>query len=195
MRLPISITDLAIWPMTKEETATEAATYGTIIEFTNRFMSFTDTPKSQSGSISGDGAVTNQYYGKDGGELALNIQRLVAAERVSLYGEKKKTDDTTAMGKSDVIPYSAVAFTVENDDGTIDLYKYSKVKLVEQAQSVEQKAENGIKYSTASLKGTYIFDRKNNEARYIKEDMSPTTDAAEIAAWYANAEFTAYVSG
>lgn len=194
MRLPINIANLAIWPMTTEETATSAAVYGTKIDYVNRFMSFSDTPKQQEGGVSGDGNVTNKYFAKDGGELSLNIQRLIAAERVALFDETQEADGTTSMGKADTIPYCGVAFTVENDDGTIDLYKYPKVKLIEQTTSVEQKAENGIKYSTMSLKGGYLFDQKNGKARYINEDLSPATNAAEITAWYAKAEYVSFIT-
>lgn len=194
MKVPINIKDLAIFPMITEETAAIAATYGENKSFKNRFMSFNDTPKSQSGSLLGDGAITNQYSAKNGGDLTLNIQQLVAGERVALFDESEETDGTTSMGKDDLVPYCAVVFKVENDDGTIDLYKYPKVKFTEQQTGVEQKSENGVKYSTTSLKGTYIFDLKNKKARHIKEDMDEVTDAAEIAAWYESGAFEVYTA-
>ena len=190
--IAMNIRNLQIQPMTAEETATTSATYGEAISFTNRFMSFTDTPKQNSGSLYGDGAKTNSFVSKDGGELQLNIQKFLANERVSLFNETQESDNTVSMGKNDVVPYVSVAFEVENDDGTIDLHKYPKVKFAEQATTVTQKDEKGGTYSTMQLKGEYIFDLKDNKARYIKENMSPVSDAAEIAAWFASGDFAAY---
>lgn len=190
--IPINVKNLKIFPMITEETATTEAVYGGGISFVNRFMSFTDTPKQNSGSLFGDGAKTHSNVSKDGGELTLNIQKISGEESVSLFDETKEVDGTVSMGKDDVIPYVAVAFEVENDDGTVDLYKYPKVKFAEQAKTVQQKGENGITYSTSELKGDYIFDLKNKKARYRKEDLSPETDAEEIADWFENGIWEAY---
>lgn len=190
--IPINVKNLKIFPMTTEETATTDAVYGEGISFVNRFMSFTDTPKQNSGSLFGDGAKTHSNVSKDGGELTLNIQKYSADESVNLFDETKEVDGTVSMGKDDVIPYVAVAFEVENDDGTVDLYKYPKVKFTEQARTVQQKGENGVTYSTMELKGDYIFDLKNKKARYRKEDLSPETDAEEIAAWFESGIWEAY---
>lgn len=192
MNAPINVKNLKIFPMSEEETVTTDAVYGEGISFVNRFMSFTDTPKQNSGSLFGDGAKTHSNVSKDGGELTLNIQKYSADESVNLFDETKEVDGTVSMGKDDVIPYVSAVFEVENDDGTVDLYKYPKLKLTEQAKTVQQKGENGITYSTSELKGDYIFDFKNRKARYRKENLSPVDDVAEIEAWFANGYFEAY---
>lgn len=188
MRLPINIIKLRIFPMKSEETSTTPAVYDVPIDFNERFMSFTDTPKQIPASIYGDGVKTNEYNAKDGGELTLNIQRVSGEERVKLYGETAEEDGSVSMGSDDLIPYAAVIFTVENDDGTIDIRKYPKIKLTEQPESVEQKGANGIKYSTTSFKGNYQFLLDKKKARYILEDIDPTTDEGKkkIEDWYAD---------
>lgn len=184
----INIKNLCVWPLTSDDTTD--LTYGTKTDLANRFMTFVDTPKQNSAKLEGDGTVIDEYVGKQGGELALNITSLSAAERVALFGEKA-TNGSNAMGKNDIIPYVCAAFTVENSDGTVALYKYPKVKLVEQPISVEQRTEGGVKYSTTSLKGDYTFTINKDEARYIMDDLDVTTDATVITAWYATAEYTA----
>lgn len=193
MSIPVNIKNLTVWPLSAD--TTEAITYGTAMSLKDRFMSFVDTPKQNSSALYGDGKKTHEYIGKDGGELQLNIQSLTPTEKATLYGETTEADGTNTMGASDIIPYVMVAFEVENDDGTIDLYKYPKVMMAEQPTNIEQKTEGGVKYSTSALKGSYLFTIHDNEARYIKEDMAPTTDAAEITSWFATAAFTPYSAG
>lgn len=180
----INIKNLRIVPMKTEDTPTAAAVYDTPIDLTSRFMSFTDTPTQTSANLSGDGGITNTYVAKIGGTLALNIHRIKGAERAKIYGEQPSDDNSYAMGKDDIVPYAAVIFTVENDDGTVDLYKYPKWKATEQPKTVEQKSESGVTYSTESLSGTYSFLRDCGEARYILEDLDPVADAEKITAFY-----------
>ncbi len=188
MNLPINIKDLAVWPMTKEDTDNSSAVYGDCISYKDRFMSYNDAPKSKSASINGDGRTTNSYFSKDGGDLSLNVQKIKGEERVVIYDETKEKDGSISSGSGDVIPYVAVAFTVENDDGTVDLRKYPKTKLVEQPESGEQKSESGIKYTTAVLKGTYIDLKDTGKSRYVLEDIDPKTEEGKktIANWYAD---------
>ena len=188
MGLPINIRDLALFPMTKEETKTTPATYGNVLDFVNRFMSFNDTPKMNSTSVNGDGATTNNYNAKDGGDLTLNVQKIKGEERVMIFGEKEEADGSISSGSKDLISYTSAVFTVDNDDGTVDLHKYPKTKLVEQPTSVEQKGENGVKYSTAVLKGRYIDLKNTDKGRYILEDIDPKTEEGKkiIADWYAD---------
>lgn len=188
MGLPINIRDFVLFPMTKEETKTTPATYGNVLDFVNRFMSFNDTPKMVSSSINGDGATTNTYSAKNGGDVTFNIQKIKGEERVVAFGEKKESDGSISSGSKDLIPYTSAVFTVDNDDGTIDLYKFPKIKLIEQPTSVEQKSESGIKYSTAVLKGTYMDLKNTDKGRYILEDIDPNTEEGKkiIADWYAD---------
>ncbi|MGN0689264.1 MAG: hypothetical protein ACI4KH_02455 [Oscillospiraceae bacterium] len=188
MGLPINVRDFVLFPMKKEETKTTEATYGTALSFTNRFMSFTDTPKMVSASINGDGATTNTYNSKNGGDLTVNIQKLAGEERVVTFGETKENDNSISSGSKDLIPYTAAVFKVDNDDGTIDLYKYPKLKCTEQPTSVEQKSENGIKYSTAVLKGVYMDLKNTDKGRYILENIDESTEEGKkiIADWYAD---------
>ena len=184
----INIKNLCVWPLTSDDTTD--LTYGTKTDLANRFMTFTDTPKQKPAKLEGDGNVIDEYVGKQGGELTLNITSLSAAERVALFGEKA-TNGSNAMGKNDIIPYVCVAFTVENSDGTLALYKYPKVKLVEQPISVEQRSEGGIKYSTTSLKGDYTFTINEGNARHIMDDIDTVADATIVTAWYATADYFA----
>lgn len=188
MNLPINIKNLVFFPMKKEETDKTPAEYGTPLSFKDRFMSYNASAKSSSASINGDGATTNTYFAKNGGELTLNIQKLRGEERVVVFGETKENDGSISSGSTDLIPYVAVIFTVENDDGTVDLRKYPKVKLIEQPESGEQKGENGVKYSTAVLKGNYMDIKDKQRSRYICEDIDERTEEGKrkIADWYAD---------
>lgn len=185
--VPINIKNLTVWVM-ESENSTDGATYGTTYSLADRFMTFTDTPAQKTAEQYGDGIKQREYVGKSGGELSLGINFLTQEEKADIYGETV-TGKVSAMGENDIVPYCCVAFKVENDDGTIDLRKYPKIKLVEQATTITQKDGNGVTYANDNLKGNYLFALKEKEARYVAEDLDETTNATEIESWFTEATF------
>ena len=182
----INISQLVIWPMMAD---TESdTTYGDVTSLVNRFMSFSDAPKQVASNQRGDGKVVSEFVTKNGGELTLNITALVSTEKSLLYGERI-AGGTNIMNMTDLIPFVGVGFVVENDDGTVDLYKYPKVKFTEQPTKVNQKGENGVTYATDSLKGNYIFTNSKNDGRYILEDLDKLADGATILKWLTDGAF------
>lgn len=183
-RTPINVKRLAMWKITE---GTSSDTYGTVIDFDKRFMSYTDNLATASAQLYGCGELMDTVTKPTQGTLTLNIHALSASERGSILGETVTTDTATLTG-SEVAPFMVVALSEELPNGHLNLYKYYKAQFA-QAQRGAQQNDSGVTFSTTSIAGTYIKNGRVGKMRDIKFDVDPTTDegSAAIEAWFTTA--------
>lgn len=183
-RTPINVKRLAMWKITE---GTSSDTYGSVIDFDKRFMSYTDDLATASAQLYGCGELMDSVTKPTQGTLTLNIHALKAAERGSILGETVSTDTATLTG-SEIAPFMVVALAEELPNGHWNLYKYYKVQFT-QAQRGAQQNDSGVTFSTTSVAGTYIKNGRVGKMRDIKFDVDPTTDegSAAIEAWFTTA--------
>ena len=183
-RTPINVKRLAMWKITE---GTSSDTYGSVIDFDKRFMSYTDDLATASAQLYGCGELMDTVTKPTQGTLTLNIHALNAAERGSILGETVSTDTATLTG-SEIAPFMVVALAEELPNGHWNLYKYYKVQFT-QAQRGAQQNDSGVTFSTTSVAGTYIKNGRVGKMRDIKFDVDPTTDegSADIEAWFTTA--------
>lgn len=183
-RTPINVKRLAMWKITE---GTSSDTYGSVIDFDKRFMSYTDDLATASAQLYGCGELMDSVTKPTQGTLTINIHALNAAERGSILGETVSTDTATLTG-SEIAPFMVVALAEELPNGHWNLYKYYKVQFT-QAQRGAQQNDSGVTFSTTSVAGTYIKNGRVGKMRDIKFDVDPTTDegSAAIEAWFTTA--------
>lgn len=183
-RTPMNVKRLAMWKITE---GTSSDTYGSVIDFDKRFMSYTDNLSTATAQLYGCGELMDTVTKPTQGALTINVHALKAAERSSILGETVSSDTATLTG-AELAPYMVVALAEEVSGGHWNLYKYYKAQF-SQAQLGSQQTDTGVTFSTTSLTGTYIKNGRVGKMRDIKFDVDPTTDegSAAIEAWFTTA--------
>ena len=181
---PINIERLAMWKMTDEDNET----YGSVMDFDKRIMSFRDTLSTNSTALYGAGIVVDRATTINEGTLTYNVHALTADERNNVYGETKNSANAVITASDDIIPYVATAHATKKRDGKWNLYKYFKVQFQPNEESTEQITQGNMTYSTIVLNGTYMQSEVHEAMRAILFDVDPktTAGAATIANWFAN---------
>lgn len=184
---PIGLERLVVWQMTADEDT--GITYEeTATEISKTLMTASDTPSFSQAEQSADNQVVDEVSAKTGGQLTLGLTNLNSEDRVLIYGEKAD-NETNITNKDDVVPYLCVAFMTTRSDGKVNLYKYPKIKFVEQAENFETIKRDGITFATSSMQGNYIPTVANGDARYVRRGLDRKTDAAAIASWFTEADY------
>ena len=181
---PINIERFAMWKMIDEDNET----YGSVIDFDRRVMSFRDTLTTNSTPLYGTGVVVDRATAVNEGTLSYNIHAMTADERVAAYGETKNSANAVITTSDDIIPYVATAHATRKRDGKWNLYKYLKVQFQPHEESTEQITQGNITYSTIVLNGTYMESEVHEMMRAILLDVDPKTaaGAATIENWFTN---------
>ena len=184
VKTPINVKRLAMWKITE---GTSSDTYGSVIDFDKRFMSYTDSLSTATAQLYGCGELMDTVTKPTQGALTINVHALKAAERSSILGETVSSDTATLTG-AELAPYMVVALAEEVSNGHWNLYKYYKAQF-SQAQLGSQQTDTGVTFSTTSLTGTYIKNGRVGKMRDIKFDVDPTTDegSAAIETWFTTA--------
>lgn len=184
VRTPINVVRLAMWKITE---GTTEDTYGSVIDFDKRFMSYTDDVTIATAQLYGCGELMDSVSRPTQGALVLNIHALKASERADILGETVASDTATLTGK-EVAPYMVVALAEELPNGHVNLHKYYKTQFA-QGQIGTQQTDTGVTFSTTSLNGTYIKNGRVGKMRDIKFDVDPTTEegSAIYESWFKTA--------
>lgn len=184
VRTPINVVRLAMWKITE---GTTEDTYGSVIDFDKRFMSYTDDVTIATAQLYGCGELMDSVSRPTQGALVLNIHALKASERADILGETVASDTATLTGK-EVAPYMVVALAEELPNGHVNLHKYYKTQFA-QGQIGTQQTDTGVTFSTTSLNGTYIKNGRVGKMRDIKFDVDPTTEegSAIYESWFTKA--------
>lgn len=170
-RTPINVVRLAAWKITETESG---ESYGNVIDFDKRFMSYADNLTFASASLYGCGELMDSVSKPTQGELVLNIHALKASERANVLGETVSGNQATLTGNENA-PVMVVALAEELPNGHLNLYKYYKVQFTE-GQKGTQQTETGVTFSTATLNGTYRKNSVVGKMRDILFDVDPTTE-------------------
>ena len=181
---PINIEKLVMWKMTDEDNET----YGSVMDFDRRIMSFRDTLAVNSTSLYGAGVAVDRASSINEGTLTYNVHALTADEQVAIYGKVKNSANAVITASDDIIPYVATAHATRKRDGKWNLYKYFKVQFQPNEESTEQITQGNMTYSTIVLNGTYMESEVHEMMRAVLLDINPKTDegAAIIENWFAN---------
>ena len=183
-RTEINVKRLAMWRITE---GTSADTYGTVLDFDKRLMSFTDQPSAANAPLYGCGELMDSVTKITQGSLTINIHALTAAERAAIFDETASTDTASLRGTENM-PFMVVALATELPNGHWNLYKYYKTQF-QPGQVGSQQSDSNVTFSTSSIAGTYIKNGRVGKMRDIKFDVDPTSDdgSAAIEAWFTTA--------
>ena len=187
-RSVVNVKRLVMWAMTSDDKS------GTVYDSTAR--AFTDqlnaaryVPKTATAEQYGDGKKVEDYVAKDGGNIEYTIRGFNDSDSEFLFGEKKNSAGVNISNAGDIVPYVCSAHMTERPDGTVNLFKFPKVKFMPQGEDNKQKEGTTISYGTASLKGTYSPLISNGDDCYKRYGVNPKTDAAFIESWFTDADF------
>ena len=179
---PINIERLAMWKMIDEDNET----YGAVMDFDRRVMSFRDTLSFNTAALYGTGVVVDKATTINEGTLSYNVHALTADERVALYNETKNSVGTVITTGDEIMPYVAVAHATRKRDGKWNLYKYFKVQFQPNEENTEQITQGNTTYSTIVLNGTYMTSEVHEMMRVMLPNVDPKTEtgAAIIENWF-----------
>ena len=183
-RTPINVARLAMWKITE---GTSSDTYGSVLDFDKRFMTYDDQLATATAQLYGCGELMDSVTKPTQGTLTYAIHALKASERAAIIGETVATDTATLKG-NEVSPFMVCAHAEELPNGHWNLYKYYKVQF-QPGKIGAQQSDSNVTFSTTSITGTYIKNGRVNKMRDIKFDVDPTTDdgSAAVEAWFTTA--------
>ena len=165
--------------MTQEDTATEAATYGTpkrvvglnkidINPTVNKATLYGDDIALATASSLGEIAVT------------IDVAALTLEEEAELLGHTVENGVMVSKG-SDSAPYVAIMFESEKHNGETRYVKLLKGKFSESQATTDTRGES-INYQISQITGNFVA-RANDSAWKKTQD---TTDTAVATSWYAS---------
>lgn len=178
---------LTMWKMTDEENETYEETPRT---FGKRLTTFSDSVATNSTELYGDGELVETVTTEGVGTLGIGIHYLTIDERVDLYGEELKYEDTVVSTGDEIAPYQCVACIKSKHSGMVELVKYFKAIFTKHEENVTQQESGGINYSMITLNGTYSKNMALNmkSARAVV-DSRTAEGKAFIEKWFATAAF------
>lgn len=179
----INVKRLAMWEMTDEK----EETYGDVMPFDKRLMTYKDTPSVGEAELYGCGVLVAVASRNSGGSLELGIHGLTGDEREVMYGENI-VGGTNVTSAEDVPSYVAVAVMSENEDGTVNLRKWFKVRFSPHDESISQIEGDKISFSTPTVKGTYVVN-STDWIRASRDDVDTVEDAEFINKWFTDADY------
>lgn len=173
----IGISNLHYAVMTTEDTASAAATYGTVTAVPGT-VSANITPSSNKATLYADNGPYETASSLGEITLALDLADLDPDVQADLLGH------TLASGQldyaaSDVAPYCAVMFEYLLGNGKKRCVKLYKGKFSEPADEGTTKGEN-VEFQTSSIEATFV-QLKNNGLWKSTKDFDAD---ASTAAWY-----------
>lgn len=156
-------------------------TYGTIKAIPG-MMSIALKPKLSEGELYGDGEIvasdsklTSIEVDIDMTKIPLDIRGLLSGATVSEGVLEEKS--------TDVAPYIALGFEIENDDGKSEFVWLLKGKASPLEDSVKQK-EGSISYSTHTMKLKFIPRKKDKMIRKFADESASGFVASTGTGWF-----------
>lgn len=192
-RSTINIKNLTMWKQTvdtKDTITYDSAAYA----FDKQLQTARYTPSMQTSPQYGDGQKVEDYVAKDGGTLEIGIRGYDTGDDEFLYGNKANTAGVSISNVSDVVPYVCVAYQTERPDGTVNLYKFPKVKFMPQGEDSRQREGTSVSYATTTISGTYSPTINSGDDMYKYIGADPTTDAEMISKWFELADYVGEVT-
>ena len=188
-KAPVGTQRFAVIPLSKD--SGETLTYSnTVTEIAAALITAKYTPKMNSNTQFASNQAIDSYVAKAGGTLDITLCGLNASDESLLFGSKvNETTGLITSNKDDVVPDVMVAYSTNRSDGTINLYKFPKVKFASQGETAETADDSGIKYQGVTLQGTYKPTINNGDDSYIIKGVATSTAEGKAleTAWFASA--------
>lgn len=182
----VGVERLAMWKIVTDNKETLA--YGEKYEFTDSLKAAGYVPNVLNASNYADNKQIESAAQKNGGTLDIEVSDFSAKAETMLFGSKVD-GGVVVSNKNDVIPFVGVAFMQTFDDGTVDLYKFPKVKFTPQGKSASTITDGGLTYQSTKAQGKYMATLKNGDEMYLEKYANRESDKEKIEAWFAKAEF------
>ena len=184
----VNVKRLTMWKLTSDDEST------TVYEeaprtFPHQLNAVSYTPKVNTAEQYGDGVKVENYVAKDGGTIDVTIRGFAQGDNEFLFGETTNKNNVAISNSGDIVPYNCTAYMTERPDGTVNLYKFPKVKYMPKGEDNKQREGTNISYGTASLSGTYSPLLSNGDDAYKRYGVDPKEDAAFIESWFTDADF------
>ena len=189
---PINVVRSAMWEIIP---GTNGDTYGTVMDFDKRLMSYQDTPTVATAPLYGCGELVRQVYKNVGGTLAYGFTALKPNERSTIYGEGHlgssavgpngetvSTALVTSRG-NEKPPYMICAHAEELPNGHWNLYKYYKVQFTPGQFGTQQVEGTNVNFATTTINGVYSKNTNAaiNKIRDIQYNIDPNSDSGSLA--------------
>lgn len=147
--------DIYMAPITKMETPTEAATYGTP-QLIAEGVSFGITPVYAEGKVSASNRTIRKIKTPMGYTLKIEYPRILAAVRSYLLGHRTDAKGGELLGSGVEPPYVAIGYSATRDSGKPMLRWLYKVRFTEQTLEDKTEQEGTLEYRIPVLEGDCV---------------------------------------
>ncbi len=167
--------------MTQEETATTAATYGTMKRVVG-INSIDISPTVNKATLYGDDIALATASALGEISVTIDVADLPMEDLAALLGHQIVNGMLVSKG-SDSAPYCAIAFESEKHNGEIRYMKLLKGKFSESQETINTRGDS-IEYQIPQITATFVSRANDSVWRYMKD----TTDTTVATSWYASIE-------
>lgn len=182
-RSPVSVLRIAYAPLLIDNK--EALEYGEMVDMGNTLISAGYSPQMQNNQQFASGQQYDSYTSKTGGNVDIQTPGLNGADEKGLLGTSyNEKTGLIKSNKKDVIPYVGTVYSTENSDGTVNLYRFYKVKYSTNGETVTTKDSSGVTFQATTLNGQYIPLRNNGDDMDKLKGLDPVKDKEIIDAWF-----------
>lgn len=195
-RANVNVLMLTMWHLLTDSES-EGTTYEeTKHTFEDQLNSFGYVPSMQIATQYGDGKKVEDYAVKDGGTCNAVIRAFGDSDEAFLFGESQLSSPsgegkiyTNVSNSKDKVPYCCVAYATRRSDGLYNLYKFPRVKWVNQGETNNQQEGTTIQFGTASLAGNYAPLQSNGDDKYKAIGVDRDKDSAFWESWFSDPKF------
>lgn len=167
--------------MTKEDTATTAATYGTPKRVAG-INSIEISPTVNTATLYGDDIALATASSLGEISVTIDVADLPLEDLAALLGHKVEDGVMVSKG-SDSAPYCAIAFESEKHNGEIRYVKLLKGKFTESQETINTRGDS-IEYQVPQITATFVA--RSNDSVWKK--TTDSSDATVSTSWYASIE-------
>lgn len=167
--------------MTQEETATTAATYGTMKRVVG-INTINISPTVNKATLYGDDIALATASALGEISVTIDVADLPLEDLAALLGHQIVNGMLVSKG-SDSAPYVAIAFESEKHNGEIRYMKLLKGKFSESQETINTRGDS-IEYQIPQITATFVSRANDSVWRYMKD----TTDTTVATSWYASVE-------
>ncbi|MDR0223270.1 MAG: phage tail protein [Oscillospiraceae bacterium] len=169
-------TDRVSFAALVSDTADAVTFDSTATELSKSVVSFGYQPTMQTNDFWASGQQIDTYVAKSGGTVNLTVPVTEAILEKLLFGSQYDVaSKMITSNKDDVIPYVMLSVSTKRSDGTVNLYKFPKVKFASQGESVQTSNASGVTYSSVQLNGNYSPLINNGDDMYVIKGLDVST--------------------
>ena len=169
--------------MTKEETATEAPTYGAMKRVIG-INSIDISPTINKATLYGDDIALATASALGEISVTIDVADFPLEDLAALLGHSIVDGMMVSKG-SDSAPYCAIAFESEKHNGEIRYMKLLKGKFSESQENINTRG-NSIEYQIPQITATFVSRANDSVWRYMKD----SSDTGVASTWYTSMDRT-----